>query len=82
MRAQPRADREGGRHDIAHPAVALFGGEGDVVVAAGDEGADILYCEGQPIQEPVAKYGPFVMNTREELQQAVDDFNAGTLATG
>ena len=74
-------DREGGRHDIDKPAVALFGGEGDVVVAAGDEGADILYCEGQPIQEPVAKYGPFVMNTREELQQAVDDFNAGTLAT-
>ena len=74
-------DQSGGRHEIAKPAVALFDGEGDVVVSAGEDGAEILYCEGQPIQEPVAKYGPFVMNTREELQQAVDDFNAGTLAS-
>ncbi|MGB0629336.1 MAG: pirin family protein [Alphaproteobacteria bacterium] len=74
-------DRDGGAHTLDAPAVGLFDGDGDVVVTAGENGAEILYCEGRPIQEPVAKYGPFVMNTREELQQAVDDFNAGTLAT-
>ena len=75
-------DSEGGMHDVAAPGVAVFGGEGAVTVTAGNTGADILYCEGEPIREPVEKYGPFVMNTRDELQQAVDDFNAGTLATG
>jgi redox-sensitive bicupin YhaK (pirin superfamily) len=74
-------DPQGGAHEIPKPAVALFGGNGAVEVEAGPDGADILYCEGRPIGEPVAKYGPFVMNTREELQQAVDDFNNGTLAT-
>lgn len=75
-------DSEGRLHDLPAPGVGVFGGDGTVTVTAGPEGADILYCEGQPIREPVEKYGPFVMNTRDELQQAVDDFNAGTLATG
>ena len=75
-------DTEGQLHDVPAPGVAVFGGEGTVTVTAGVEGAEILYCEGQPIREPVEKHGPFVMNTREELQQAVDDFNAGKLAVG
>jgi len=48
-----------------------------LALRAGDEGLEVLLLAGVPLGEPVARYGPFVMNTREELQRAVDDFRAG-----
>ena len=52
---------------------------GNVRVVAGGAGAQVLVLGGEPLGEPVARYGPFVMNTREELVTAVQEFNDGTL---
>jgi hypothetical protein len=51
-----------------------------VTVAVGDEGARFLLVAGRPLREPVARGGPFVMNTRVEIQQAFADYNRGTFA--
>jgi redox-sensitive bicupin YhaK (pirin superfamily) len=58
-------------------------GRGDIVTleAQPSRALDVLLLGGRPIREPVAAYGPFVMNTRSELQQAVDDYQAGKLGT-
>jgi redox-sensitive bicupin YhaK (pirin superfamily) len=58
-------------------------GPGDALTfdAHPSEALDLYLLGGQPIGEPVAQYGPFVMNTRAELAQAVDDYNAGRLGT-
>lgn len=54
--------------------------EGDGLrIAAGHEGTRVLLVAGKPIGEPVARYGPFVMNTREELEQAFEDYRSGRL---
>ena len=50
-----------------------------VAMVAGAEGARLLMIAGQPLKEPIAQHGPFVMNTREELMQAVEDYQAGRL---
>ncbi|AVW92024.1 pirin family protein [Celeribacter baekdonensis] len=50
----------------------------EIVVNAGPEGVRFLLISGQPIEEPVAWHGPIVMNTREELMQAMQELNNGT----
>jgi quercetin 2,3-dioxygenase len=49
--------------------------------AGADEALEVLVMAGRPLGEPVARYGPFVMNTRQQLVDAVDDFNAGRMGT-
>lgn len=58
--------------------VVRFGTGDEVTVQAGPEGVRFLLISGAPIQEPVAWHGPIVMNTREEIRQAVKDLNNGT----
>jgi redox-sensitive bicupin YhaK (pirin superfamily) len=59
--------------------MAILANEGDGVMlrAAATTPARALLIAGQPLREPIAQYGPFVMNTRHELMQAVEDFQAG-----
>ena len=66
------------RAEIVAPRLAVFG-DGDVVQAhAGQDGLRFLLVSGAPLGEPIARYGPFVMNTREEILQALEDLHNGT----
>ncbi|MBL6429324.1 MAG: pirin family protein [Maritimibacter sp.] len=58
--------------------VVRFGSGDEVTVQAGEEGVRFLLISGAPISEPVAWHGPIVMNTREELMQAMQDLRNGT----
>lgn len=60
--------------------LANGGGSDGVVLTAGDQPTRALLIAGRPLREPIAQYGPFVMNTREQLIQAVEDFQSGRLA--
>ena len=51
-----------------------------VSITAEDGGAELLILGGPELGEPIARYGPFVMNTRQEIHQAIEDYNNGTLA--
>ena len=57
--------------------LALFEHEGERFTLAAPEDATVLVMSGEPIDEPIAGYGPFVMNTEDEIRQAISDFNAG-----
>jgi len=63
--------------ETGNRSLVLFDRGDEVVVQAGDEGIRFLLVSGRPIEEPVAWYGPIVMNTQQELQQAFDDLQSG-----
>ena len=58
--------------------LVLFGRGDEVTVQAGDSGVRFLLVSGKPLREPVAWYGPIVMNTQEELQLAFEELQRGT----
>jgi quercetin 2,3-dioxygenase len=65
-------------YDTRNRSLVLFDRGDEVVVQAGDEGIRFLLVSGKPIEEPVAWYGPIVMNTNEQLQQALSELRNGT----
>lgn len=69
----------GGRR-VRKGQMAVFG-PGDAVELAADGTAEVLLLGGRPLGEPVARHGPFVMNSRPELQEAFDDFRAGCMGS-
>ena len=66
------------RDEAGNRSLVLFDNGDEVVVQAGDEGIRFLLVSGKPLEEPVAWYGPIVMNTQEQLRQAISDLRAGT----
>jgi len=65
---------------LPHRAAGLLSSGDRVSIVAGAKGARVLLLAGKPIGEPIVQYGPFVMNTREEIEQAIADYQAGALA--
>ncbi|MBV9744541.1 MAG: pirin family protein, partial [Acidobacteriia bacterium] len=63
-------------------SLVLFDRGDEVVVQAGEDGIRFLLVSGQPIQEPVAWYGPIVMNTQNELREAFQELERGTFLKG
>jgi redox-sensitive bicupin YhaK (pirin superfamily) len=72
-------DAAGKAVEIGLGTLAVLEGSGGVKLDAAGAGARLLFADGEPIREPVARYGPFVMNTREEIVKAFDDYSNGRL---
>ena len=79
--SEPQAVRnelKGGEYDLANRSLVLFDSGDEIVVESGDEGVRFLLVSGRPIEEPVAWYGPIVMNTQAELQTAMRELRDGS----
>ena len=63
---------------ITHPKLVTWGDGDTVKIATGAAPVRFLLVSAQPLREPIARYGPFVMNTREEIEQALADLRHGT----
>jgi hypothetical protein len=74
----------GGKVEIGGRSVLEFHlagleNDGEAVEFSSSTGAELLLLAAQPIHEPVARYGPFVMNTKDELYQAFEDYRSGRM---
>ena len=65
-------------YDAKNHSLVLFDRGDEIVVEAGPEGIRFLLVSGKPLEEPVAWYGPIVMNTQAELRQAMSELQSGS----
>ncbi len=70
---------EAGGRVLRRGELAVLSDSGPLALAAGTDAARLLVVAGKPLREPIAKYGPFVMNTQAELRQAFADYQRGAL---
>ena len=68
-----------GGQDLPRYSLAVLGPGDQVAITAGSEGARFILVSGKPVKEPIVQYGPFVMNTREEIDQAMRDYRDNAL---
>jgi redox-sensitive bicupin YhaK (pirin superfamily) len=68
-------------HRVQRHQLVVFNNDGSSITLRCEEPGELLLLAGEPIAEPIAQYGPFVMNTEEELHQAVSDFREGKMGS-
>jgi len=74
--------RINGETIVATDHLALFSNQGeDFTIEATEDNTVVLILSGEPLNEPIASYGPFVMNTQEEIREAFNDYNNGKFGT-
>ena len=66
--------------EVPHRAAGVLSNGDTLALTAGAQGASLLLLAGRPLNEPVVQHGPFVMNTREEIEQAMRDYRDGRFA--
>ncbi len=71
-------DEEGSSEWIAEPKLVVWEDGEFVEIVAGDDSVRLLLISAKPLGEPIARYGPFVMNTKDEIEQALQDLRQGT----
>lgn len=69
------------RQALPNRAAGLLGDGDTVGVEAGPQGARLLLLAGKPLREPIVQHGPFGMNAREQIEQAMADYRGGTLTS-
>ena len=66
---------------VSHPRLVVLGDGDYVKVVTGEQPVRFLLVSGKPLHEPIARYGPFVMNTQEEIEQTLQELRQGTFVT-
>ena len=82
LRRQRQHRRRSAQSALAAQSAGVLSAGDRVRITAGDEPARFIVLAGKPLDEPVVQHGPFVMNTREEIEQAIEDYQRGTLVAG